>query len=157
MINLEGIIANDRKTYTLHLHVVTFYFQVSYSEWPIDIFEGDFYNMYISGKPYEHNYAAIHNFDPSSMSDSDFLTAERLVKKNFLSAYILIEPRMKEYQDTSKLTLVSLFAQMAATLNLWAGITVIIVIEFIELLHEIIRKKRVPNKEGSEWYMNAKD
>ena len=78
--------------------------------------------------------------------------AERLVKKNFLSAYILIQSRLEEYHDIPKVTLGSILAQLGATLNLWAGITVIIVVEFIELLYETIHKKSESNKIGLKWY-----
>ena len=66
---------------------------------------------------------------------------DKLVKKNFLSAYILVQPWVVEHRDTPKLNLASTTAQLAATLNLWAGITVIVVVEIIELLFETFCKK----------------
>ena len=131
-------------------HLVAF--QISYSDWPIDVFEGDFYDMYVLGRPYQDHYAAIQNLDPINISDSALIMAERLVKKNFLSAYILIQSRLEEYHDIPKVTLGSILAQLGATLNLWAGITVIIVVEFIELLYETIHKKSESNKIGLKWY-----
>ena len=125
-------------------------FQISYSDWPINIFAGDFYNIYISGRSYEDKYASLQNLDRDNMSDLDLLMAERLVKRNFLSAYILIEQDVKEYRDTPKMTTASILAQLAATQNLWAGITVIIVVEFIELLYEALQKKCKSSKTGTE-------
>ena len=113
-----------------------FPFQISYNEWPTDIFEGDFYDMYISGRPYELNYVALQNLDPNNESHATLNTREMLVKKNFLSAYITIQQWVMEYRDIPKMSFASTIAQLAATMNLWAGITVIVVVEFIELLFE---------------------
>ena len=126
-------------------------FQISFTEWPSDLFHGDFYDMYISGRPYEHRYAALRTSDPSNISNADLPTVERLVKKNFLSAYIFCQTNVQEYRDTPKLTSTSFLSQLGATTNLWAGITVVILIEIIELFYEAIIWARKANKTGAQW------
>ena len=77
-------------------------FQMSYSDWPSDIFPGDFYKTYILGRPYQYHYAFLKNLNPQNASDVDLLLAERLVKKNFLSIDILTCLAMQELQVTEK-------------------------------------------------------
>ena len=96
-----------------------FAFQISLTEWPSDIFHGDFYDMYISGRPYEHRYAALRTSDPNDISNSDLHMMERLVKRNFLSAYIVGQISVQEYRDAPKLTQASFISQMGAAMNLW--------------------------------------
>ena len=102
--------------------------------------------MYISGRPYEHRYAGLRTSDPSNISNSDLQMMERLVKKNFLSAYIFCHTNVQEYRDTPKLTQTSFFSQLGATTNLWAGITAVVLIEIIELFYEAITSKCETNK-----------
>ena len=113
-------------------------FQISYTDWPSDIFRGDFYDTYISGKPFEHRYANLRSLDPTNITNIDLLLAERLVKTNFLSAYIYSHLMVHEYQDTPKLTLPALLSQLGAALNWWAGITIVVVIELIEFIYEVL-------------------
>ena len=127
-------------------------FQISFTEWPIDIFHGDFYDMYISGRPYEHWYAALRNSDPNNISNCDSETIERLVKKNFLGAYIIGQINVQEYRDTPKLTQTSFFAQLGATLNLWAGITLIVFVEIVEFIYDAVSGSCETTKAGAEWY-----
>ena len=53
-----------------------------------------------------------------------------------------------EYKDTPKLTLSAFVSQLGAALNLWAGITVVVVVEFIEFFYEAIcwRKQSTEDK-----------
>ena len=114
-----------------------FAFQISFAEWPSDIFHGDFYDMYIAGRPYEDRYAALR---------SDLQTMEQLVKKNFLSAHIIGQVNVQEYRDTPKLTRASFYSQLGATMNLWAGITVVVFVEMIELFYDAVYRKCETNK-----------
>ena len=49
-----------------------------------------------------------------------------------------------EYQDTPKVTLAAFVSQLGAALNLWAGITVAVVVEFIEFFYEALCWRKQP-------------
>ena len=125
-------------------------FQVSYSDWPRDIFHSDFYKAYILGRPYDNHYSTVQHLDPANSSDVDLLIAERLVKNNFLSMYILRRLRMQELHVTEKYSLASYLSQLGEALNLWAGITVVVVVELIELLYYCVAGKR--GDSVAEWW-----
>ena len=125
-------------------------FQISYTNWPSDIIHGDFYDMYISGRPYEQRYVTLKNLDRNNISDLDLHMLELLVKKNFLSAYITSHLNVQEYRDTPKLTMSSYLSQFGATANFWAGVTVIVVVEIIEAIYEVISGKCKSNKTDAE-------
>ena len=125
-------------------------FQISYTSWPSDIIHGDFYDMYISGRPYEERYVTLKNLDRNNISDLDLHMLELLIKKNFLSAYITSQLNVQEYQDTPKLTMSSYLSQLGATANFWAGVTVIVVVEIIEIIYEVISGKCKSNKTDIE-------
>ena len=124
--------------------------QMSYSEWPSDFFFGDFYDTYITGRPYEERYAKLRNMDPTNTTSTDLLEAERLIKRNFLTVNILAQENMLEYKDDPKLTLPAFISQLGGSLNLWAGITVVVIVELIEFFCEILfsGKKRDKMDEG---------
>ena len=111
---------------------------MSYSEWPSDLFFGDFYNTYIAGRPYEQRYAKLQNMDPANTTTVDLLEAERLIKRNFLTVDILSQETMLEYKDDPKLTQAGFVSQLGGALNLWAGITVVVLVEVIEFLCELV-------------------
>ena len=71
---------------------------------------------------------------------------ERLVKKNFLSAYILGSLNVKEIRDTPKMTQCSFISQLGAIMNLWAGITVVVIVEIIEFFYDAICRRWKTNK-----------
>ena len=116
-------------------------FQMSYSDWPSDILQGYFYKEYIMGRPYQNHYAALKNLNYANSSDIDLFIAERLVKKHFLSIRILTHTDVQELQATEKISLASYISQLGGALNLWAGITVVVVIELIELLYFFITER----------------
>ena len=113
-------------------------FQVSYTDWLSDIVDGDFYDMYISGRPYEQHYVALKNLDRNNISDLDLYMQDRLIKNNFLSAYITSQLYIQELRDTPKLTMSSYLSQFGAAMNFWVGITVIVAVEVVEALYEAI-------------------
>ena len=80
----------------------------------------------------------------------DLVIAERIVKKNFLSLYILTLLQMQELRVTEKHSLASYVSQLGGALNLWAGITVVVVVEFIEFLYYCVTKKQAGHV--TEWW-----
>ena len=115
---------------------------MSYSEWPSDRFFGDFYDTYIAGRPYEQRYAKLRNMDPVNTTATDLLEAETLIKHNFLTVNIVSHENMLEYKDDPKITLEVFVSQLGGALNLWAGITVAVVVEIVEFFCEVILSTR---------------
>ena len=102
--------------------------------------------MYIAGRPYEQRYVALKNIDRNNISEMNLHMVERLIKKNFLSAYITSQIYVHEIRDTPKLTLPSYLSQFGAAANFWAGVTVVVVVEMIEALYELISRNCKSNK-----------
>ena len=50
----------------------------------------------------------------------------------------LDETTMMEYVDHPQLSFIGFISQLGGALNLWAGITVVVVIEVVELLFELL-------------------
>ena len=76
--------------------------------------------------------------DPANATATDLLEAERLIKRNFLTVNVLTQETMLEYKDDPKLTETAFVSQLGGALNLWAGITVVVIVEVIEFLCELI-------------------
>ena len=110
--------------------------------WPNKPLLGDFYETYIAGRNYEHHYAHLRHLDPSNMTLTEKFAAEQVIKDNFLSLNVISDEEMMiEYVQSPKLSPVSYISQLGGALNLWAGITVIIVVEFIELIVDVLCKR----------------
>ena len=166
--NLIVIVIREYTTYVKYIYLIYFLrsnarmiancctlfsnlsFQMSYSDWPSDIFPGDFYKTYILGMPYQYHYAFLKNLSPYNASDVDLLLAERLVKKNFLSIDILTCLAMQELQVTEKIPLASYVSQLGGAPNSCAGITVVVVVELVELLYYFLAKKS--QVQVSQWW-----
>ena len=108
--------------------------------------------MYISGRPYEQRYVSLKNVDRNNISDLDLHILELLIKKNFLSAYITSQLNIQEYRDMPKMTMSSYLSQFGAAANFWAGVTVIVVVEIIEVIYELISGKCKSKKTDMEWW-----
>ena len=102
--------------------------------------------MYIAGRPYEQRYVTLKNLDRNNISDLDLHMLEMLIKKNFLSAYITSQLYIQELRDSPKLTMSSYLSQFGAAANFWAGVTVIVFVEIIEVLYDAISEKCKTNK-----------
>ena len=110
--------------------------------WPKEPLLGEFYKTYISGRSYEHRYAHLRDLDPDNLTHTEKVAAEELIKNNFLSLYAIADEQvMIEYVQSPKLSPVSYISQLGGALNLWAGITVIIVVEFLELIVDVLCKR----------------
>ena len=59
-----------------------------------------------------------------------------------------------EYSDQPQLSFIGYLSQLGGALNLWAGITVVVVIEMVEVLFELIGRKvglwREESKQGTK-------
>ena len=111
--------------------------QLSTSAWPPNPYHDEFYESYVAGRPYEWRYSNLSNV-VYSVGDID--TAERtyvkeLVDTNFLRVDVsLKEVSYVQNNDLAKTSFSSYLSQLGGTLNLFAGISFIIIVEFFDLL-----------------------
>lgn len=64
---------------------------------------------------------------------------------------MLTDRYLTQWRDRAAMSLISLISQLGGQLNLWCGITVIIVVEFIEFVFNLFatRKKKSPSNSHS--------
>ena len=111
---------------------------MTYSPWPTSPYHDNFYQDYISGRPYESYYNSLRSKLNNSTSTETRQSDKEIVSQNFLGVHLFIDQQlMMEYTAKPQLSLPSFLSQLGGTLNLWAGITVIVVIEILELVYQI--------------------
>ena len=77
------------------------------------------------------------------MTSADLMAAEKLIKDNFLSLQLVSGRQMMvEFNDNPKMTSVNFIGQLGGALNLWAGITVVVIVELIEFVIDICANRR---------------
>ncbi len=121
----------------------------------------DFYRQIIQGKPFENQFS-IYPEISKLLSNGNITEAKRLLKQtdliedNFakISVY-LTTANIVVIEDKPSTTLTDLFGGLGGTLNLYSGISFIILIELIDLLYNILftnneRKVKKMDKEHEE-------
>ncbi len=113
------------------------------SVWPSDSVLQSFYEQTIIGKPYEEKFSRYFtNIHPNSNSPNNTgdphlhlnLERKRIVQSNFAKVVMyLSEWEYILYKDTPKYTFYSMVGNVGGALNLWAGITVVVAVEILEL------------------------
>ena len=95
-----------------------------------------FYDLYIANKSYEEYYRSF--FEHRNESDQHRELHDR-IRKHFLVAHVYLETgEVLDIRDKPQLTATAFLSQLGGALNLWAGITVVIVVELIELCYEVV-------------------
>ena len=129
---------------------ISLWFQLSQTVWPSHTIHQNFYDMYIANRSYESQYRAL--FEQASASFHRKELYEK-VTKHFLAVHVYWESiAALELQDKPQLTLTSFSSQLGGALNLWAGITVVVIIELIELCYEAVAGwlgRKSPEKEST--------
>ena len=115
---------------------ISFWFQLSQTSWPSHTIHQNFYDMYIANRSYESHYRALfEQANDSSRREELF----KKVTKHFLAVHVYWENLAAfEMQDKPQLTPTSFMSQLGGALNLWAGITVVVIIELVELCYEVV-------------------
>ena len=112
--------------------------------WPSKMEQLDFYKQIIKGKPFEKQFS-IYPEISKLVSNGNMTEAKRLLKQtdliedNFakISVY-LTTTNIVVIEDKPSTTLTDLFGGLGGTLNLYSGISFIILIELIDLLYNIL-------------------
>lgn len=117
----------------------------SYSIWPSIWDLSQFYSSYISGKPYEHNYRMLKNsMTQTCLSAVDCherkSQALKVIESNFLEvSYRLSNHRYMRLVDIPKSNIPDVCSKVGGVLNLWSGITAIVLLELFEMLCRMIK------------------
>ena len=123
-----------------------FIFKITYAPWPTSPYHDNFYDEYISGHPYEHHYGFLRDKSPWNMSPVARLSEAEQISRNFLKVHVHLDlQRVLEYEVRPEVSLTTFWSQIGGALNLWTGITVVVVIEVLELVYRVLMDCRRPN------------
>ena len=107
--------------------------------WPRTSHLRSFYKHYIADKPYKDRFSILENISMTKSSFEDILTAESLVRGNFVKISMTMKgSRYTELKDIVKTDLPGLMSQLGGILNLYSGITVFFIIEILECFYRIL-------------------
>ena len=116
------------------------------SNWPSESVLQSFYEHVIKGKSYEDKFSRYFTNTHIVNSTSDVTETDNLnlhqktergkvIRSNFSKVIMYYaEWTYKAYKDTPKYTLQSMVGNVGGALNLWAGITVVVAVEVLELI-----------------------
>ena len=109
---------------------------ISSAYWPPDPFGVDFYNKFIANKTYAWQYDYLPNLINSPDANlADIVNIREIISRNFLRVDIHqgnIDAISRD--DVASITLPTLISNLGGSLNLFAGITVVIIVEILDLL-----------------------
>ena len=103
----------------------------SSSRWPVRDAMAQFYEQFIKDKPYQDKF-------PSQESANE-VKLFNIVKRQFLKFSVYHgSPTIKQYNNTATIPLSNLLSRLGGALNLWSGITVIVLMEIIDVLYRVV-------------------
>ena len=119
---------------------VFFQSKVSKTKWPLPDYIEEFYNGYIKGRPYESKF-------PKPGNDSLY----DMVIEHFV--YLTVNhgnPTIVQFNDTATITTSNFLSRLGGALNLWAGITIIVIMEIIDLIYRVLWFSLCSKKEDED-------
>ena len=120
--------------WTIKMSYVCFRFQITYALWPTSPYHDNFYDMYISNRTYESHFMSLKNKTLRNTSKDDRLSDNVLVSRNFLGIQLYTgQQRVMIYEARPQVSPSAFMSQLGGALNLWAGITVVVIVELLEL------------------------
>ena len=112
--------------------------EVSYTKWPLPHQYSSFYSKLIKSKSYGNRFAPEGEILTKTGS-TDFSSKKDLFNENFVKINFEIkEGAYLEFQEVPKYTLFSFLGTLGGALNLWTGITVVVIVEIIEAVVNMI-------------------
>ena len=95
-----------------------------------------FYEEFIANRSHASHYSSL--LDPH-INNSTELQMKSLISQNFAGLQMYVDKAtFLEFYDRPQLPLIGFISQLGGALNLWAGITVVVVIELVELGYDLI-------------------
>ena len=124
--------------------------QITYAPWPTSPYHDNFFEDYISGHPYEHRYSFVREKSLQNTSTEERLADAEQIFKNFVKVQVYPDGQhMMEYEVRPQVSPTAFLSQLGGALNLWAGITVVVVIELLELVYRVLVDCRTPERKES--------
>ena len=126
---------------------VHYTFEISNTKWPLTSHYASFYNKLIKQKHFSMKF--------SSMSDTNktvSLKMKQLVKNNFVK--IVLKPTFEVIHgkiEVPKYSLFSFIGNLGGCLNLWTGITVVVLVEILQVLIYVFQMCFTSEMKTSKW------
>ncbi len=135
---------------------------LSHDLWPVDPIAWPFYDNLIMGRPYEKHYTAlqvaINERQNNSLSPADASSVIDQIRTNFISVKVsLSNLQILEMADEPMISPTTLISSVGGILNLWAGITVVLIVEVLEFFIRIFIPNKRPPKETALAHNNNND
>ena len=113
--------------------------QLSQTTWPSRVIHQNFYDLYIAGRSYEEHYRALFEQATDIRKRRDLYDE---ISNHFLAVHVYVETvAALDIRDKPQFTATSFLSQLGGALNLWAGITVVVIIEIIEFCYEVMAER----------------
>ena len=126
--------------------------------WPMNDMQLSFYNDVIKGKPFEKEFEIYANISKMASSGNDkeakrLLRETSLIRENFAKTSVFLgNKNLVIIEDRQAMSLTDLLASLGGTLNLYSGISFILIVEAIDLLYGLFfvcpDKKEVEQSNG---------
>ncbi len=113
-------------------------------KWPKKSRYKTFYDTYLADKPFAWRFESLKKpcYKHMNCSFTEFMKDIMMVEDNFAKIDISLGSSiMRRYQDNIKISSSSFMATLGGALNLWSGITVVIILEFVDWLIRIFLEK----------------
>ena len=110
---------------------------MSQSLWPKEYDMAGFRSAYIAGKPFEDRFVSEEQWQT--------LPQTELVQDNFLRLSVYHgDYRFNVFNESAAISQSAFLSQLGGSLNLWSGITIIVLMEILDLCYQIIKDKMFP-------------
>lgn len=111
--------------------------------WPKKTEYETIYANLVLGKPFQSRFSDLGKLLHHNCTDSEceilLNRASRIFESNFVKVTYLVGDKFYfEVQDVPKLTSYELFSQIGGALNLWSGITIVVLVELLESVSRMI-------------------
>ncbi len=126
--------------------------------WPMNDMQLGFYDDVIKGKPFANKFKIYANIskmvsDENDMEAKELLDRTHLIRENFAKASVfLANDNLMIIEDRESMSLTDLLASLGGTLNLYSGISFILIVELIDFLYGLFfvcpEKKEVKSSNG---------
>ena len=136
-------------------HEVRYTTDVSYTKWPLPNQYASFYHRLNKNKHFPNAPQTLEfqnndsTADPSDLLQNHYnlLLKRQSVRDNFLRIdFSLSTEAYQEFVDVPEFSLFSFVGSLGGILNLWTGITVVVVVEFIEIIINVITSRKTDSK-----------
>lgn len=117
--------------------------EIQAHNWPMPSYYGLFYDKIIKGRPYEEHFSYIDSLAEGSFIPNNIPinSSTKLINDNFARfSFALNDHKFYRVTDVQKVTMEELMSQLGGSLNLWFGITVLVALEIMELIHRICQR-----------------